>query len=238
MNSDRRLAVIAGVLFIVATVTNLLSIVFLGSVRGQDYLVDVSTSGHQVAVGALLLLIGAFASASIAIALYPVLRRYRGGLALGAVGFRLIEATLYIVGVISILSLLTLSQEFVRSGAHEVANYDNVGQLLQSVHDWAGLLGALAAYVGVTLYYWVFYETRIVPRWLTIWGMVGAGLGFVAALLIMFGAIGYMSTAQAVLNVPFAVSEIVLAIWLIAKGFKAAGGSTPQVHQATAGSPE
>lgn len=220
MRSDRRLAIIAGVLFIIATVANLLSIVFLGSVGSKDYLVDVAANGHRVAGGALLLLIGAFASASIAIALYPVLKRYRKGLSLGAVGFRLIEGTLYVIGIISVLSLLSLSQEFVRSAAQNAASFDVVGKSLQSVRDWSGLMGALAFYVGGLLYYVIFYGSKVVPRWLAGWGIAGVVLGAVAGMLVLFGAIDYMSTGQAVLNVPIAVNEIVLAIWLIAKGFR------------------
>ena len=114
--SDRKIARIAGVLFIIATAASIASNPFLGSISSSNYPVDVSANASQVATGALLAFIAAAASASIAVSMYPILRRHNEGLALGAVGFRLIEGTLYIVGVVLLLSLVTLSQDFVNAG--------------------------------------------------------------------------------------------------------------------------
>jgi hypothetical protein len=221
VSAYRGTARIAGVLFIVATAASLVSVAFLGSVSSPDYLTKVAASEGQVAAGVLIRFIAAFASAAIAIALYPVLRKYRGGLALGAVGFRIIEGVFYTLGAVSVLLLLTLSQEFVTAGAGDAAYFQTSGTMLKALDDWAGLAGILAFYVGGLLYYCVFYQTRLVPRWLAAWGVVGVALGAVAALLILFGVTGSMSTAQIVLNVPIGVQEMVLAVWLIFKGFRA-----------------
>jgi hypothetical protein len=217
---DRRIAKIAGVLFIVATAASLLSTAFLGSVGNSDYLSSVAANESTVALGVLIRFIAAFASAAIAISLYPVLRRYRRGLALGAVGFRLIEGTFYAIGAVSVLLLLTLSQEFVKTGAADPGYFGTSGTLLKALDDWAGLAGVLAFYLGGLLYYCVFYQTRLVPRWLSGWGIGGVILGAVAALLILFGVTDTMSTVQIVLNVPIGIQEMVLAVWLIVKGFR------------------
>ena len=169
----------------------------------------------------MLRFIAAFASAAIAISLYPVLRRYRQGLALGAVGFRVIEGTFYALGAVSVLLLLTLSQEFVKTGAGDPAYFSQSGTLLKALDDWAGLAGVFAFYVGGLLYYRVFYQTRLVPRWLAAWGVGGVILGAVAALLVLFGVTGSMSPIQIALNAPIGLQEMVLAVWLIAKGFSA-----------------
>ncbi len=217
---DRRIAKIAGALFIIATATVLLSTAFLGSVGADDYLTKMAANEGQIAAGVLLRFIGAFASAAIAISLYPVLRRYRQGLSLGAVGFRVIEGTFYTLGAVSVLVLLTLSQGFVKTGVGDPAYFSQSGTLLKAFDDWAGLAAVLAFYVGGLLYYSVFYQTRLVPRWLSAWGIGAVILGAVAALLILFGVTGTMSTTQIVLNVPIGVQEMVLAVWLIVKGFK------------------
>lgn len=168
----------------------------------------------------LLTFIGAAASASIAISLYPILRRYNEGLALGSVGFRLIEGVLYIVGAIFLLLLLTLSQEFVKAGAQNSSYFQTLGVVFLAGYHWVGFVGAvLAFYLGALMYYYIFYQTKLVPRWLSGWGLVGATLGIVASLLVMFGLIGPLSTFQVVLNLPIAVQEMVLAVWLIARGF-------------------
>jgi hypothetical protein len=230
LSTHRGTARIAGVLFIVATAASLLSTVFLGSVGSSDYLTKIAENEGQVALGVLIRFIAAFASAAIAISLYPVLRRYRQGLALGAVGFRVIEGTFYTLGAVSVLLLLTLSQEFVKTGAGNPAYFDTAGILLKALDDWAGLAGVFAFYVGGLLYYCVFYQTRLVPRWLAAWGVGGVVLGAVAAMLILFGVTGSMSTTQIVLNVPIGVQEMVLAVWLIVKGFRPPPAATGSIE--------
>jgi hypothetical protein len=221
---------IAGVLFIIATVVVIPSSLFLGSVDATDYLTKAAGSETQIAVGVLMRFIAAFACVGIALALYPVIRRYRPGLALGAVAFRLIETTAYVFGAVSVLVLMSLSQEFVKTAAGDPAYFQASGTILRAFGDWAGLAGILAFYVGALMYYRVFYQARLVPRWLTAWGIGGVGLGLVAAMLVLFGATDSMSAVQMGLNAPIGVQEMVLAVWLIVKGFNpaaevAAGGT-------------
>lgn len=117
MSTNRRIAVVAGVLFIIATSADLISrVVFLQPIlSAPDYLTKISANENRVLLGALFLFIGAVAAAGIAVALYPVLRKHNVGLALGSVGFRLIEGALYVGIVVCLLSLVTLSQEFSES---------------------------------------------------------------------------------------------------------------------------
>ena len=232
-NPHRSIARITGILFIIATAASLLSIAFLGSVGSSDYLTQIAANEGQVTVGVLLRFIAALASAAIAISLYPVLRRYRQGPAIGAVGFRVIEGTFYALGAVSVLLLLTLSREFVKTGAGDPAYFSQTGTLLKALDDWAGLAGILAFYVGGLLYYRVFYQTRLVPRWLAGWGIGAVILGAVAALLVLFGVTGSMSPVQMALNAPIGLQEMVLAVWLIVKGFNASAmtsDSTLQVN--------
>lgn len=219
MTSDRKVARIAGVLWIIATVASLASVPFLGPINDSNYLVSVSANANQVTTGILLAFIAAIASASIAISLYPVLRKYNEGLALGAVGFRLIEGVFYIVGVVCLLSLVTLSQEFVKAGTPDPSFQTSGVVLLAAYHSASNVASLLAFCLGAALYYLVFYQARLVPRWLSGWGLVGTVLGTVAGLLGMFGLIGPLSTPQAVLALPIAVQEMVIAVWLIVKGF-------------------
>jgi hypothetical protein len=220
MNTNKKIAIIAGVLFIIATVASLLSLPFIAPINASNYLVDVSANGNQVIIGALFLFIAAAASAGIAISLYPILKKYNQGLALGSVGFRIIEGMLGIVGVICLLLLTTLSQEFVKAGAPDSSYFQTLGALIVAVRDWMGdVAGLLAFGLGALMYYYIFYQTKLVPRWLSGWGLIGIILIIVTGMLVMFRVIGPMSTTQVVLAVPIAVQEMVLAVWLIVKGF-------------------
>ncbi len=187
MNTNRRIAVVAGVLFIIATVADLISrVVFVQPILSAPVdLTKISANENQVLLGALFLFIGAAAAAGIAIALYPVLRKHNEGLALGSVGFRLIEGALYIGIVVCLLLLVTLSQESANAGAPASSAYEVPAALLMAARDSLGEVAVLAFGLGALMYYWVFYQSRLVPRWLSAWGLVAIALVMVSGLLVM-----------------------------------------------------
>ncbi len=107
------------------------------------------------------------------------------------------------------------------------------GELVRDLREAAAVVGVLAFYTGGTLYYVIFYRSRLIPRWLSAWGIAGTILGAIAALLVLYQVIGTMSGQQVALNVPIGVQEIVFAVWLISKGFNTA---LPGPRQAQRGS--
>ena len=152
--------------------------------------------------------------------LYPILRKYNEALALGAVGFRLMEGVLYIVSVIGLILLLTLSQEFVKAGTPDSSYFQTLGVLLLAGYNWVGNVPLLLTWcLGALMYYYIFYQTKLIPRWLSGWGIIGIILCMVASLLVMFRLLDPLSTIQVVFNLPILLQEMVLAIWLIVKGF-------------------
>jgi hypothetical protein len=220
MNTNRKTAITVGVLLIVATVLNVLGKnIYQPILDAPDYLINISANENQVIIGCLLVLFSAFASASIAIWLYPILKKHHEALALGSVGFRVMEGMLYIVGVVGVLSLLTLSQEYVKAGASNAPLYQVSGTILLAIKTWAGQLGVIAFTLGAMMYYYVFYQSKLIPRWLSVWGFIGASLSLAAALLTIFGLLVPFSTVFILLQLPIGLQEMVLAVWLIVKGF-------------------
>jgi hypothetical protein len=218
--TNRKIAIVAGTLLIIATFASILSNLFLTSVHSPDYLGEISANGTQVTLGMLLMFIAAVTSASIAISLYPVLKKYSEGLALGSVGFRLIEGVCYIIGILGLVLLLTLSQDFVQAGTPDPSGYQILGTLLLAGREWVGFGVAPTAFgLGSLMYYFIFYQTELIPRWLSGWGLAGAVLCIVASVSVMSGLISPMSTVHIVLNLPIGLQEMVLAVWLIVKGF-------------------
>jgi hypothetical protein len=233
MNSYKKYAISAGVLFIIADLVGFLSLPFMAPVNATDYLDSVSTNGGLVATAALLLFIGGAAAIGIAISLYPVLRKYNEGLALGAVGFRTVEGVLDFVAVIFLLLLITLSQQFVNAGAPVSSYFQTLGELVRSGFHWVANVGKLLAFsIGCLLYSIIFYRTKLIPRWLSGWGVVAGIMTMLSALLAMYGLIAPFSTAQIVLNLPILPQELVLAVWLIIKGFNPSviASKSPQVE--------
>jgi hypothetical protein len=231
MNYYRKIAISAGVLFIIATGADLLSIPFLGPMTATNYLVSVSANGGLVATGALLLFIGGAAATGIAISLYPVLRKYNRGLALGAVGFRTFEGVLRFVAVCGLLLLITLSQQFVKAGAPDSSYFQTLGVLLVAGYRWVANVGSLLAFsIGCLLYYIIFYRTKLVPRWLSGWGLVAGILAMSSCVLAMVGITPF-GTELDVLAVPMLPQEMVLAVWLIVKGFNPSVIASKSPHE-------
>jgi hypothetical protein len=220
MYSNKKTARIVGALFIIATVAGFISAVFLAPIlEAPDDLAKVSANENQVLMGALFIFIMGAAGASIAIALYPVLSKHNKGIALGSVGFRIIEGALFMVGVIYLLLLVALSQEFAKAGAPDASYFQTSGKLMVGGLNFSLVIGGLAFSLAALLYYYLFYRTRLIPRWLSIWGLLGVTLGLAEYLNSFFSASASASSGIDIGHIPLFLQEMVLAVWLIVKGF-------------------
>ena len=220
-NSTRRIAITVGILFIIATVAGVLSVAFLGAVLADpDYLVNFAANEGQVIAGAILDLVGAGAFVGLAIVIFPVLKKHNESIAIGYIVARSFEAVPFIVANLCLLSLLALSQEYVSMAAVDAANYLPVGTGLRAVYDFAQLLGPrILASLATVPFYFSLYQTKLLPRWMSVWGLMGAPLYFASGLLGMIGLVDPSSTVSILLFIPAALLEMVLAVWLIVKGF-------------------
>jgi hypothetical protein len=236
--TERTTARVVGGLFIAATVAGLVGIAFSQPVvDAPDYLTRASLDEGRLVTGALFELLMGVAVVGIAIAIYPVLRRHSARLALGYVAARTIEAAIYVIGVIALLTLLTVSREFVDAGAPDASYYKTLGGLLLAERDWGGhaVLDATAFSLSALILNYVLYRARLVPSWLSTWGLVGASLYLAAGVMVFYG-LEPLSTTQVVLEAPLGVQEMALAVWLIVKGFDArASVSEPMREPVTVG---
>ena len=216
MNSYRKTAIIVGVLFIIGTVAGVLSFVVTGSILGDSaYLIKISANENQIIIGAIFVLIMSFTLAMVPVMLFPIFRKYNEPLAIGAIVFRgALEAVAYIAIVVSWLLLLALSQEYVKAGATDVSYIQTLGGLLKEGEVWINHILAIVFSIGALMIYYIFYQSKLIPRWLSGWGLIGAVLYLAVPLLGMF------HTELGILMAPLALQEMVLAVWLIVKGFE------------------
>jgi hypothetical protein len=207
---------LVGALFITATVTSGLGIVIFSSILdAPDFLTNFSANEDQVIMAALLMLIYTVAAIGIAVLLYPILRRLNEALALGYAAARIVESVLFIVYVVILLSLLTLSHEFVRAGAPDAGSFQAGGALLRAASGWALSLGLRLAFaLSALILNYLLFKSKLVPRWLSGWGFAGATFVLALLLLELFSI-----QPVEVLDLPMAVQEMVFAVWLIVKGF-------------------
>jgi hypothetical protein len=216
--TDRTTARVVGGLFIAATISGVLSLVLSQPVLGDDYLSQASLNETRVATGMLMTIIMTLAIVAIPIVIYPILRRFSVRLALGYIVARTIEVVVFFVGAIGVLMLMSLSKEYVGAGA-DVSNLQTLGGVLRDGRDGADEVIAVMAFSvsALTLNY-VLYRARLVPRWLSGWGLAGAVLYLAAGVAVLYG-LEPLSATQMALQAPLGVQEMVFAVWLIAKGF-------------------
>jgi hypothetical protein len=224
MDIYRRSGIVTGILFIVGTAAGILALLGRPILEAPDYLAKISANQPAAIVSALLVLVMGWACAGIGISMYPILRRHNEGLALGAAGFRIIEGVFHCIGGVFILLLVTLSRQLITAGPAHLAQFQNLGALVSEGRTWLSDVVALPSWcIAAYLYYSLFFTTRLVPRWLSVWGLAGITLTVASSVLVLFRQIAPMSTAQLLLNLPIAPQEMVLAVWLIVKGYNPRG---------------
>jgi hypothetical protein len=239
MTSERRTAVVVGVLFILATVASIAGSAVLGSaLDGDNFLTSIS--GGQVIPAALLFLIAATAAFGTAILLYPILRKHSEGLAAGYVGLRAFENILYVTGVVALLMMLSVGTGDT-VGQAPAGDVRLVGSALLALHSWTVLLGTLIFFsLGALTLNSVLYGSRLVPRWLSIWGVVG-GLGTLTyGMLGLLGVSTGLGSPYMLLAMPIAFQEMVFAVYLIVRGLRHEtwlSGQTAEPRVQPAGAP-
>src|SRR5512136_1927065 len=233
--TDRKTAVVVGVLFILGTVPPLLSLPLMqNTVSAPDHLTAISTNAGQMILFTASKFFMGIACAGIGLALYPILKKYNEGLAIGSAGFRVIEGMTSVVGALLYVFLLALSQEFVQAGSPASSYFQTADSVINAGIGWLRDAAMLLTFgIGALMYYIVFYQYRLVPRWLSIWGLVGIILTIISALLVMFHLLPPFGTIQVILNLPILPQELVLAVWLIAKGFNPSAGTSLSAKTAT-----
>jgi len=185
MGTNRKLSIIAGVLFILGTITGLLSVIPV--IEQPDYLSEVTANQNQVLSGTFFQFLMIPTYVGFALSLYPILRKHNEILALGFVGFSMMAGTFHLIAIISLPLFLVLSQEFIQAGTPDSSHYQTIGGLLRAGRDLVNHVGMiLALSLGDLMLYSVLYHRKLVPRWLSGWGAVGIAMAIFASLLFLF----------------------------------------------------
>ncbi len=221
MNTSRKTAIIVGVLYIIGTVTGILSVVFTGPIlNAPDYLIKVSANEIQILIGALFVLTMGLALAMVPVMMFPIFKKYSEVLALGYVVFRgALETVAYIALMITQFFLIIVSQEYAVVGAPDASYFQTLGTLLQKGHDSINTVLIIVFSLGALMLYYLFYKSNLIPRWISGWGFFAILLHLATGFLIMFHLMSAFSTVNMVVNLPIALQEMVMAVWLIVKGF-------------------
>lgn len=213
------LARLTGALFLVTFATSIPAlVVFYAPALNDPAFILGGGFDTGVSIGALLELILIVANVGTALTLYPVLRKQSEVLSLGYVAARLTECGFIAVGIIALLALNTLR---LHASAADPAMLVVTGQMLVAIHDWTFRLGP-GVIVGIgngLILGYLMWKTRLMPRAMSILGLIGGPAILAAGIAVLFGAIEAGSTAQALATVPEFLWELSLGVWLLVKGF-------------------
>ena len=232
MSSRSRTATVAGVLFLITEVSAIAGLALYQPALTDGSYVTGAGADARVLLGALCELVLVVAVIGTAVTLYPVIRRHGEGIALGHVCGRLLEAAVITVGIVSVLSIVTLRQHVAGGVGAEDGSLVAVGRALVAVHDWTFLLGpSFVLGLNSLLLAYLMHRSQLVPRWIAVLGLIGGPLVATSAVAVLFGL--YSPTAHAISAVPVFAWEVSLAVYLIVKGFKPSPGAaraTPPVE--------
>ncbi len=227
----RKTAALVGALFIIATVTAIAAMVLLGTAFEEpDFIVDLPEIENKVVGAVMLELVLAISLICIGTLMFPVFKEHGEGLALGYAGIRLVEAIFIIIASVCLLAMLTMGGEYA-SGDLDATGNGAMGALLTGLREWAFVIGTLVFLgLGVLTLNYLFYVSKLIPRWLSIWGLIGGAGILVYGVFALFGHDISSFSAVSLLAAPIAVQEMVFAVYLIVKGFNgpvSGSGATP-----------
>jgi hypothetical protein len=221
MDSTRKVAMAVGILFILTFVTSIGGALAYGPVLSDPNYITGAGSDTRVFLGAFLELMLILTNIGCAVVLFPLLKRQNEALALGYVTARLVECTFILVGILSLLTIVTLRQGAAGSDANSLVLF---GRTLRAIHDWTFLLGpGFTDGIGTGLILgWLMYRSGLVSRRMALFGVVGGPLLAASGAAVLLGAIPQGSAAQGIATIPEIIWEAFLGHWLTFKGFSPA----------------
>jgi hypothetical protein len=222
MSSTRKTAMVTGVLFVITFVASIpAQFIFYEPVLKHSGYILGAGADTRIAMGALLEIITVIANVGTAVVLFSVLKRQSERFAIGYVAARIMECALIVIGILSLLTVVTLRQGAAASGADR-ASLVMAGTSLVALHDWTFLLGpgfVTGLGTGLILGY-LMYRSELVPRWMAMLGLIGGPLIVLSGIAVLFGVIDAGSLTQGVATIPEFFWELGLGIYLIVKGFR------------------
>ena len=210
----------AGIFYLLTFASSIPALILIGPILHHvDY---VTSAGQDTRVlwGCLLDSVNALTAVGSAVALYPVVKRQNQSMALGFVTSRMLEAAVVMIGVVSLLAVVTMRQDFAGSAGGDAATLTVTANALVDLRNWTFLLGpGLMPVFNAVLLGTLLYRSRLVPRIIPTVGLIGAPMLFAAFVAVFFGGIDQVSSTAFILTLPIAAWEFSVGVWMTFKGF-------------------
>jgi hypothetical protein len=215
MNTYRTTARIVGVLFLAGMVVGVVGNILIQSILGApDYLPTVYANSMKVAIGAMLLLMTVAGDAAHGILMFPVLRQHNEYIAVGYLGFRIVDAVFLGIQVLFVLLQIPLGSQYLKAGGTDTVYLQALSTLFIQVNLYAYHIAMLTLGIAGSMLCYTFYRAKLVPRLLAVWGLVGYATILCGSVLEVLGF-----DLHLIDTIPGGLWEVFIGVWLIAKGF-------------------
>ena len=215
MRTFRKTASVVGVVYLAGFVVGIAGNILIQSILGkQNYLSIVSTNSLTVVIGAMLWLMAVVGDAAHGVLMFPVMKLHSERMAIGYLTARIVDAILIAVMVLVILIQIPLGSEYLKATTSNASYLQSLGTLFTQLQLYAYEFGMIAVGMAGLILCYTFYRTKLIPRWLAIWGLAGYAiilLGMVSALM--------GSGLGDIFSIPGGLWEVFIGVWLIIKGF-------------------
>lgn len=217
MNTYRKTAIVVGVIYLAGFVVGIVGNGLIQSIlAAPDHLSKVSANSMMLAIGAILWLMAVAGDAAHGVLMFPVLKQHSERIALGYLASRIIDATFIAVYILFILLQIPLGSAYLKAVVPNTFYLQTLSTLFVQANLYAYDFGMIALGLAGLLLNYMLYRAKLVPRWLAIWGLLGYAIIFCGMLSAVMGSgLGLLS------SIPGGLWEVVMGVWLIAKGFNA-----------------
>ena len=225
MNATNKTGRIVGALFLFIMITWGVGFALIDPMmRSSDYLSEIYPDRMKIMIGVFFELLEVGAVLMLAFILYPLLKQRDERLAISYMGFRIFESMMLLAGIISALSLITVSQDFIESGASSGMDHQTLGLILRELRlNWSIHVLTFFHPLGAIPMYYFLYKAELVPKWISAWGLFAAILLFLDQMVLETFGLGLLKISDLdITGVNMGLNEIVIGLWLIIKGFKPA----------------
>ncbi len=223
VDKNRKTAIIVGVLFIIATTFFMIGLSFYEPITTSENVLEKAyPERFSILTGVLIEFIGVCAIILIPVFLYPLLKKYNHALALGYAGFRFLEAGFLAIVMGGTLALINISQNFIDMGKIDASYHSILVNAIQSINGWTFMISVSFLFtVGGLIFYYMLYQTRLIPRFLSGWGFLAEVFLLIGTVLVIFEVFSGASPVllELIFALPIAIQEMIMALWLIIRGF-------------------
>ncbi len=216
--NNKKVSSVFGVLLILGIVFGIFSSIPV--LETPHYLKELAHIKGQVLFATFSQLAMAITYVGIAGLLYPIIKAYSPTLAISYFGFRIIASGLLFLGIVPLLALLSISEGYIVADQLMTGHYEMLGELVRVSRDWLNHITVIFTWsFGGAILYYTFYKTKVIPKWMSVWAIIGTWLTITVTALLLFDMVHIVSPTYFIMNTPTALIELILAGYLLRKGF-------------------